>query len=284
MPAAKNTQSSEFYTRDGYRINIENEYWELSKDVSIPISLLATDLAADVFESLKNVLAFYVKTCSPHHVENLFYRSKHYLESTRDHAPFSTESLITYRSLLTRKNEWYLSVVRGLIRQWVSLGYTGIPENSLSFLNELTFKGNEKGYAVQSMCPESGPLTDIEMEGIISAVISAYCDNILGLRDTCFAMSLALTGRRAAQITALKLKDIYKEPYEKREKYFINFPRAKQRNKPWRSEFNKLEITEDLWILLQLQVDDVVQNFTNKLHFTKADSTNELPLFPDLKS
>ncbi|WP_223534832.1 site-specific integrase [Pseudomonas sp. GL-B-16] len=283
MLAAKNHSSFEIYSRDGYPINIEDESWELSKDVAIPISLLATGLTIDLFESLKNVLAFYVKTCSPSHVENLFYRCKHYLESTRDHLPFSTESLISYRSLLTRKNEWYLSVVRGLIRRWVSLGYTGIPENSLSLLNELKFKGNEKGYAVQSMCPDSGPLTDIEMEGVISEVISAYGDNTLGLRETCYAMSLALTGRRPAQITALKLKDIYKEPYENGEKYFINFPRAKQRNKPWRSEFNKLEITEDLWILLQLQADEVVQNIAKKFHITEEGSIKELPLFPDLK-
>lgn len=284
MLAVNNQLTIEIYSRDGYKINIDNEYWKLSKDVEIPIAVLAKDLTTDVFDSLKNVLAFYVKTSSASHVKNLFQRCRYYLEATRDHVPFSVESLISYRSLLTSKNEWYLSVLRGLIRRWVSLGYSGIPDNSMSLLNELKFKGNEKGYAVQSMCPDSGPLTDIEMEGVISAVISAYGDNTLKLRDTCYVMTLALTGRRPTQITALKLKDIYKEPFENGERHFINFPRAKQRNKPWRSEFNKLEIAEDLWILLKRQADDVVKNVARKLHITEEASIKELPLFPNLKN
>lgn len=283
MLVAQEYKILEIYTRDGYRISLDDEHWELNKDIKIPISTLAVELGKDLYETLKNVLAFYIKTCSPSHIENLFGRCKHYIESTRDHIPFSVESLISYRSLLTKKNEWYLSVVRGLIRQWHRLGYTGIPDDTLKLLNELKFKGNEKWYAVQSMCPDTGPLTDIEIEGVIEAVISAYGENRLDLVETCYAMSLAMTGRRPVQIAALKLKDLFDEPYKEGRRYFINVPRAKQRNEPWRSTFNKLAIAEDLWILLQQQASNVTRVFTDKYKKIDAASIKELPLFPDLR-
>ncbi|MFS7120434.1 hypothetical protein AB6818_04530 [Carnobacterium maltaromaticum] len=128
-----------------------------------------------------------------------------------------------------------MGTLRGFIRQWADLGYAGIPSETFNLLDKWKLKGNEKGYAVQSMCPESGPLTDIEMEGVIAAVVTGYSDGWLELDDACYAMILAMTGRRPVQITGLKLKDLIRHL----DRYFINFPRAKQRNQSWRTAFNK---------------------------------------------
>ncbi|WP_049243202.1 site-specific integrase [Pseudomonas aeruginosa] len=267
----------ELYSREGYRVRLDDERWKLSKDVDIPVSALGNMLSTDNYLSFRNVLAFYAKSSSPSHLQNLFYRCKDYLEATVGQAPFSVESLISYRSTLDKKTEWYLGALRGFVRQWAALGYVGIPGEALALLDKWTLKGNEKGYAVQSMCPDRGPLTDIEMEGVISTVITAYGESRLALVDACYAMTLIMTGRRPGQITGLKLMDLIDQSGG----YYVNFPRAKQRNKPWRTAFNKFAIVEDLWLLLQQQALAVRQGFVQRLgDEIPEELVPELPLFP----
>lgn len=273
-----------FYSRDGYRVDFNDEHWKLNKDIVVPISVLADFFSNDMYLSFCSVLAFYAKTGSASHALNIYSRSKHYLESSVGQAPFSVESLISYRSTLDAKTEWYLGGLRGFIKKWAELGYAGISDESLGLLNKWTLKGNEKGYAVQSMCPENGPLTDIEMEAVIAAVVAAYSGYRLDLTDACYAMILAMTGRRRVQITALKHKDLVRQSHEGGDRYVINFPRAKQRSQSWRSAFNKFPIVEDLWLLLQQQKIEVRKAFSEKLGAdVPLELMSELPLFPDLK-
>ena len=271
--------NAEFYSREGYLVRFDGERWKLSKDVDIPMFALSGVMSTELFLSFRHVLAFYATTNAPSHARSLFDRCKHYVEATVGLPLFSVESLISYRSTLEMKTEWYLGTLRGLIRKWADLGYTGIPRETLTLLAKWKLKGNEKGYAVQSMCPDSGPLTDIEMEGVTSAVIRDYARGRLKLIDACYAMTLAMTGRRPSQITGLKLRDLTQQS----DRYFINFPRAKQRNQPWRSAFNKFAIVEDLWLLLQQQARQVRLAFAKRLgREVPADLVAELPLFPAL--
>src|SRR5690606_11049242 len=176
--------------------------------------------------------------------------------------------------------EWYMSVLRGMLRQWTRLGYPGISDEVLTLLNKWVLKGNEKGFAVQSMCPESGPLTDIEIQGVIAAAVDAFTEQRLSLEDTCLLMILAMTGRRPAQVAALKIKDLISTASGV---YWVNFPRAKQRHSSWRSAFNRFAIVEDLWLLLQQQSEAVNKAFSGKIGRTLPKHVqDELPLFPVL--
>lgn len=271
--------SEEFYSREGYLVRLDSERWKLSKDVEIPMSVMTPLLSEVIYLAFRQVLAFYARSGSPSHVQNLFYRCKYYLESTVGLKPFSIESLISYRSTLDAKTEWYLGTLRGLIRQWDRLGYAGISKDTLTLLDKWTLKGNEKGYAVQSMCPDSGPLTDIEMQGITAAVVRDYVANRLALMDACYALTLAMTGRRPSQITGLKLRDLICRA----DRYFINFPRAKQRNQSWRTSFKEFSIVEDLWLILQQQAVEVQRAFARRLgREVPLDLVGELPVFPEI--
>lgn len=264
-------------SRDGYEFHIDDERWILSKDISIPLFTMRGMLPDELSISFRLVLAFYAKKYAPSHPKNLFERCKHYLEATSSLEPFSPESLLSYRSQLSSKNEWYLGSLRGLIRQWYDLGYPGVPEKSLLLLDKWTLKGNEKGFAVQSMCPDTGPFTDIEMGGILERLTAGFSEGRFTLEETCYAMTLAMTGRRPSQITALKLKDLLLVD----EKYVINFPQAKQRGKGWRAVFKKYGIVEDLWLLLQEQSAMVRRAFEKYLDYrVPAQLVGELPLFP----
>lgn len=276
-PLARSTASEDFFSREGYLVRFADTRWKLSKDVDIPISALENNLDAEIYLSFKCTLAFFARTASPAYAVNVFCSGKHYLESTAGRIPFSVESLISFRATLNAKTEYRLATLRGFVKQWAALGYSGVPAESLNLLNKWKLKGNEKGYAVQSMCADRGPLTDIEMEGVVAAVVSAYGESRLALVDACYTMLLAMTGRRPVQITGLKIKDLI----QRADSYYINFPRAKQRSQSWRTTFNKFAIVEDLWLLLQQQAFAVRQSFTNRLAIKIPDVlVAELPLFP----
>lgn len=266
-----------FYSRDGYVVHFNTERWKLSKDVTIPIGSLTPYLQENEY-SVRRVLEFYARTAAPWHARNIFGRFLHYCEQMQGSELFSVASLISYRSSLDKKTEWYMGVLRGAIRQWSRLGYSGISEEVLTLLNKWVIKGNEKGFAVQSMCPEDGPLTDIELQGVIAAVVDAFIEQHLSLEDTCLSMILAMTGRRPGQVAALKLKDLDSNTPGR---FWINFPRAKQRNTPWRSAFNRFAIVEDLWLLLQQQAESVKTAFSEQAGGQLLEKVkNELPLFP----
>lgn len=268
-----------FLSRDGYEVVTASSSWRLSKDVSFHLDWLSECLSDEMKMTFKQVLAIYAQTCSSRHAENMHYRMKEFLKSTANPNPFNPESIISYRSQLDGE-EWKLASVRAFIRTWVSTGYKGIPPEILHIMEKWRIKGNEKGFAVQSMCPENGPLTDIEMDGIVSGVLECYSNGKLSLRDTCYALILAFTGRRSIQITSLKIKDLQAAGG----KYYIDFPRGKQRYGAWRSAFSRFPIVEDLWLLLEAQAEDVKILFDKRVSGgVPMELIMELPIFPAIE-
>lgn len=277
------TESESFYSKAGYLVHFNSPRWVLSKDISIPIVTVEGLISGGggLRTAFKQVLGYFARTHSAAHVVNIFYRCRAYLDSTAGLAPFSVESLVSYRATLDKSNQWYMAVIRGFLRQWSRLGYQGLSDDTMKLLDNLVIKGNEKGYAVQSMCPESGPLTDFEMAGVVAAVFEAFGDRRLTLEEVCCVMLLAMTGRRPIQIAALKVKDVFVDTSGK---YWINFPRAKQRGHSWRSDFRKFAIVEDLWLILGQQAVAIENSFREILgQSIPGNLVGELPLFPNMK-
>lgn len=270
----------EFISTDGYEVDINSNYWRLNKDVAFNLDNLPSFLKPEIKKTFRQVLAVYGERNSAKYTLALYRRFKAYCEGTSDLLLLSPESMISHRANLA-DTEWELSSLRAFLRTWISLGYSGVPIETLKMMEGWRIKGNEKGYAVQSMCPENGPLTDIEMEAIVSKTIECYANGKLELADACYAMILSMTGRRPVQITALKLKDLISTGGS----YFINFPRAKQRNSGWRDSFSKFQIVEDLWGLLINQAHHVEAIFVELLADPiSRDLVLELPLFPYIKN
>ncbi|MBX8509549.1 site-specific integrase [Pseudomonas cichorii] len=272
-------ERTNFISKDGYEVAIFSDHWKLNKDIGFFLDHLPEWLDSEIKRAFLQVLSIYAQTSSAPYTMAVFRRFRHYFESTTGPLLFSPESVISYRSALEGE-DWHLSSMRAFIRTWVSLGYEGVPGETLKMMEGWRIKGNEKGYAVQSMCPESGPLTDIEMEGVVSRLIDCYSDGSLSLREVCYAMILALTGRRPSQIAALKVKDLL----FRGGRYLINFPRAKQKYGVWRASFKKYQIVEDLWTLLQEQAESSKSAFVEACGDKfNADLIPELPLFPAIK-
>ncbi|MCF5711032.1 tyrosine-type recombinase/integrase [Pseudomonas tremae] len=269
-------QRQSFFSKAGYEVDLYSDYWKLSKDHAFNFDGLPHWIHSEVDVSFREVLAIYGETCSGSYVIAVFRRMRSYFQSTTDELLFTPASLISFRSSLADV-DWEMSSVRAFLRTWYSQGYSSVPYETVVMMEKWRIKGNEKGYSVQSMCPESGPFTDVEMQGIVSRVTECYADGSLKLRDTCYAMIVAMTGRRPVQITDLKIKDLILESG----KYFISFPRGKQKHSDWRSSFNRFQIVEDLWLLLQAQVDAVKKEFSAALGAPiPLGLISELPIFP----
>lgn len=268
-------EQQKFLSKDGYEVSVGSDHWRLNKDQSM-IFDLPLWVPSEVVSSFRQVLAFYGQTLSAIYTTATYGRLKRYFEHSEAFVLFSPESFISYRDVLGKTLEYQLSPIRAFVRTWIGLGYSGIPSETLAMLETWRIKGNEKGYAVQSMCPDEGPFTDIEMGGVVSGVVECYASGKLKLLDTCYAMTLAMTGRRPIQLVSLKIKDLMFVGG----KYFINFPRAKQKHGEWRESFKKFEIVEDLWVLLQSQARTVRAFFENRLGWElEEDQVAELPLF-----
>lgn len=271
------TAAKRFYGRDGYEVQFDDPTWVLSKDVSVPVSNAAEYLSESLHQSYLEVLAFYAKGNSPHYVWVLHREFLYYLRFAGRAKQFSVESLISYHAFLGKKGEPRLASLRTFLRKWYSLGYGGVPSEAIRLFERWKLSGGERGNPVRSMCPERGPLTDIEMDAVLTAAIEAYEGGQLSLSDIAIAMTVMMTGRRPIQITALKICDLRHQS----EKYFLYVPRAKQRkNGGWRKSFKQVPIVEDLWLLLQQQAEAVYREFKRLAHIT-PDLRGRLPLFAE---
>lgn len=275
--ALNDSAAGSFYARDGYEVKLWQPSWALSKDVTVRVDRVAKYLNGEMCASCRHVLAFYAKGNSPHYVEALNEVFVKYLKSTKPLAPFSVESIISYRSFLGKKGEPELATLRTFIRKWHSLGYDGVPIDTIRLLKTWSLSGGPKGRPILSMCPESGPLTDIEMDAVITASMQAFGAGKLSIYEVSMLMTLAMTGRRPIQITGLKICDIRSIS----NKYYLAVPRVKQRKDGgWRVAFKNVQIVQDLWRLLQAQADSVHKKFNKRIR-VEAELRSQLPLFPN---
>jgi integrase len=275
--ALRSVSAQDFISRDGYEVSFNALSWKLSKDIRVRVVNAAKFLSEHLYESHREVIAFYARGNSPHYVATLNREFVEYLKFVGEAQQFSVESFISYRATLGRDSESRLATLRTFIRKWASLGYDGIPQETIRLLDKWTLSGRDKGNPIRSMCPERGPLTDIEMDAVLSGAIEAYEVGKISHSDISLAMTVMMTGRRPIQITALKIGDLHYHT----EKYILNVPRAKQRNEGgWRRTFKQVPIVEDLLILLQQQAELVYQEF-ELLGPINSELRDKLPLFPN---
>lgn len=68
-----------------------------------------------------------------------------YEQSKKNIITITSTHLINYRSRLGNKNEYKLGSLSGFLKKWYKMGFPGMSKDAYDYLNETTFKGNEKG-------------------------------------------------------------------------------------------------------------------------------------------
>lgn len=269
-------------SRDGYSFTLETEYWQLNKNINIPIHEIHLLLKQEYIHGYLQTLKYYACNLSGAHTKNIHSYMLHLLRATNANE-ITSITLINYRALLGKHEEFYLGTVRGFFRKWFEFGYEGINEEIIELLDSWVLKGNIKGDVIKRLDPEQGPLTDIELQGFNEGIIQAYEREEIDISSLALGLVLSNTGRRPIQISHLRLKDVLQGKNKRGETiYLLNVPRAKQRATGFREQFKQFAITQELWTILNAQVRYVITYVEQRLGVNLQEHERlELPLFPD---
>lgn len=270
-------------SKSGYFFKLHDYAWHLSKNNIVHVGLTTKTMDERLVEPYLKVLSYYAINYSSAHVNNINDRFLNYLRHSKIKL-ITVNGLINYRSSLSAENEWYLGVIRGLLRKWHDLGYPGVTNDVIELLDGWSLKGNLKGDVIKRLDPLKGPLSDGELLSFNERAVQAFEKGKVTLTEMAMGLVLSNTGRRPIQISHLRLKDVLKAKNKRGENaYFLNVPRAKQRETNFRKEFKQFAITEDLWVILNAQARHVIRQIKVFNGFDLPDNYQmELPMFPDM--
>lgn len=166
-----------------------------------------------------------------------------------------------------------MAAVSIVLRRWKSLGYEGVSDDVVAYLDQISVKGTVKGEAVLTQDPISGPFSDIELESTIAGLDGAFEDAKLKLRSYVLCLLEILLGSRMVQFAALKACDIR---LTSSGDYLLSVPRAKQNNEDMRLEFKERMLVPEVGILvLQLAQE-------SRQALSSLCNSDQAPLFPSL--
>lgn len=231
--------------------------------------------------SAKSTCLWYAEHASPSHLKNMHERLRHYLKTMCNGragvlAEVTSVDLINYRSKLTRGTAWYLGNLSGFLQRWHDLGFGGVTDDAVSLLRQLRIRGNRKGEAVLTHDPVQGPLTDLELESLQSALDRAYAADKVDREGYLLAYLFMLLGQRPVQYAALKVCDVgVAHTEDGAAVYTLRVPRAKQRDQLSRSEFRNRVLVPQIGELLVAYCGDVKAKFRSLL-----PDPSDAPLFP----
>ena len=234
-----------------------------------------------VADSIRLTLCYYAEQSSSHHAFNMRAAINNYFIHTGELA-ISEAGLLNLKSILA-KDEYRVSSLRVFLKQSHALGTKLVDSTCLELLNSWTLKGNEKGLAVKSLCPESGPFSDIEYEAILHRLNLEYAQGNVSLRDYVLVSLFAYTGRRPIQIASLKVKDF---TIDKKllglPIYVLYIPKAKVRKGKFRSSFSKFGLDNELAKIIALYIKSLISDVEKQVGRKLSETEKkELPLFPD---
>lgn len=160
-----------------------------------------------------------------------------------------------------------------LLGRWSKLNYTGLSGAAVQLLAKRKKKGNTKGEAVLTFDPVNGPLTEYELQQLITELNGAYASEILNKQFYHLAWLAILTGQRVSQYCALKIKDLARKVDEFGDVMFeIMIPKAKQRDEVIRDSF--------LCRPLNVQFGESLWKYANEVMEEYPILGDNAPLFP----
>lgn len=230
-------------TRGGARFDPREDLWEWVEGVfKVHLNFLRLPLSPDVKQSFKLTLLSFAKTVSPSHLTNMFNGFKHFLDS-RNGEPtlqrIDMTEVSNYAAQLSSKNKWRLGSLNVLLQRWVTLGLIGVDPSCAIALDERRKPGNEKGAAVRTRDPVSGPFSEAEYTALYKAVDAAYGQKQLPLWIVVITRLLYACGGRIAQYASLKVSDLKLS----KGKYVLYLPQAKTREKHTRESFKEFDLS-----------------------------------------
>lgn len=272
-----------YLSKDGLEFDTASLVWRLSRDVTLSLAWVESRLSEQLMAAYIQNLAYHAEEFSAHYVGNINSHFRNFIlfltRTKKQIKRVEVADLISYRSSLNSRNEWYLAGIVAFLKRWYDLGLEGVNEEVIKLLSSWRLKGNTKGEAILTFCPQQGALSDLELEALHQALIEAFEDDLINLENYALIMLSVVTGRRPAQIADLKLCDLTEVKASDGQGMFIlRIPRRKQRGVAWRERFKDYALTLELGALLKTYLKQVEKKFF--LITNQSISTELLPIFP----
>lgn len=272
-------------SRDGYLFEPTASHWKLSRDRTISLQWVSAALSSALAQSLRKVLTHYAISYSASHPANLSDRMRAFTQWRYARKgmtdQITSSDLISYRSTLDAQHEFYLGVLSGLFKTWIGLGLPGVDADVPSLFEGWRLKGNVKGLAVQTKCPDKGALSDLEYEALQVRLLEGFERDEVDLADYVLATLFCATGRRPAQLADLKGGDLIEaRSSDGLREFVLNVPRRKVQGGGWRAEFKAVALIPEIGMAVR---GLIIQNEAG-LRTLRSDVSCEvlkrLPLFP----
>lgn len=277
-PKSRRRPNNQATSKDGYKFDPNDDYWRLNKDIYVAVAL-PTKITPETVTGFRATLLRYAEESSAHHTRNMEAHFRRFLKET-DALQVTTSALINWRAILGTENEYQLGALRGFFVAWHDYGFEGISNKVVDLLDSWSFKGNEKGAAVLSGCPETGPFTDLEIGSLLEWANMAVAQKAIAYEDYAYLLTLVMTARRPVQIAALRGRDLVREAGVTGPIFRLNIPRAKQQGRGFRSTFRSLAILEDLYLVLCEQHTRSIAEATTAIgREIEPELSAEIPIF-----
>lgn len=264
---------------EDYRFCVNDLSWQLDRGTPINLSAVKKLVTEDVFNGYINTLSFFATERSPRTVRHIHHI---YLDLLRfaDGKAIDCQLISTYRKNNDTADS-QIAFLRILFNSWLNLGCSGLKSEVPLLLQSWKLKGAIKGDAVKRLDPEEGPFSDLELQGFLEAIFQNLEKGGISITRASLVVLLQASGRRPYQLGNLKIKDLIRLPDGNGFfKYFVNVPRLKQPTRGFRKLFRKVQITEEIWELLQLQKSCVIAEFANQINMSLPELViDELPLY-----
>ncbi|WP_430469054.1 site-specific integrase [Vibrio alginolyticus] len=270
-------------SHNGFEFDYLSSRWTLNRDVTVLVEFL------DSFEralqgDIRDTLVYYAETSSAKHTQNIAVQLKLYLKLSGENA-LTTKGFASFKNNLPKK-EWYkVSIVRGMLRQMRFLKLDKhIDDEVFKLTDQWRLGGNDKGVAVLTLDPETGPFSDLEFEAIGLHAAHRYAEGELGTDEyACLSMFKA-SGRRPVQIASIKCKDFsYSSEYTGSPTYVVLIPKAKVRGGKFRSILKPYALVNSVAQVVELHIEEQTAKVENALgRKMTLEEKGELPLFVDV--
>lgn len=275
---------SQARTRSGVVFDPRRDRWGFREGLTdVVIGFDGWGLESSLLKTgFKLALTWLLSSYSPKHVMNMYARSKQlfvYLIKRFGALPLeiSEEHLISYAADPAVLKKGYLSALSGFLKKWHELGYPGVSKGAVDYLKSVRLRGNEKGAAVRTMDPVSGPLTVMETEALLDALSDAFRDQKVSAQDYLLAWLVIAIGMRPVQYAALKVCDLkVLRTQGGDETFMLSIPRAKQQGvSDIRSVKKDRAILPEVGKLMLLHIQEVKLRLSGRL-----SDLEQAPMFP----
>lgn len=273
-------------SKANYEFDLYSDIWMLDSNLSINFSLLNKLGLSVCFEkNFRIALADYSSEFSSHYVMIIYvYIRKLFLCGV--HNRVEEKHILNFKSKLTQKSEYQLGSIKAFILDWHDKDIPGIDKKAVALLQSLKLSGNEKGKAVATGCPYSGPYTYDEQIALIKWYVDSYTDGTITLAEYAMIMGLQQTGARPIQLCRLYGGDLIRIKHPDGSVQFdLKLPDAKKRGSSFRESFQVKEfIDEDLYSLLNAQAKQSIKLVED--HFQvclSKEQQQRIPLFLNQK-